>query len=166
MTDTPETPSPDGSVLLCFDGSKDAAASIARAGALLRPGRAVVVTVWEPVKVWAGYDPATIITAPLTRLASKELDLDEMARDVAQEKLERGIHLAREAGFDPHGQLGRGKAWRAICDVANELDACLIVLGARGLSRVQSALLGSVSAAVTVHARRPVLVVSQAVSPD
>ena len=39
-----------------------------------------------------------------------------------------------------------------ICDVANELDAELIVLGARGLSRVQSAL-GSVSAAVVQHAR-------------
>ena len=162
MTDTPGTPSPDGSVLLCFDGSEDASASIARAGALLRPRRAVVVTVWEPVRAWAGYDPATIITAPLTRLASKELDLDGIARDVAQEKLEHGIHLAREAGFDPHGQLARGKAWRAICDVATELDASLIVLGARGLSRVQSALLGSVSAAVTVHARRPVLAVSQA----
>ena len=162
MTDTPGTPRPDRSVLLCFDGSEDASASITRAGALLRPGHAVVVTVWEPAKEWAGYDPATIITAPLTRLASKELDLDEIARDVAQEKLERGIQLAREAGFDPQGRLARGKAWRAICDVANELDASLMVLGARGLSRVPSALLGSVSAAVTVHARRPVLVVSQA----
>jgi len=37
--------------------------------------------------------------------------------------------------------------------------AVAIVLGARGLSRVESILLGSVSSAVVTHAKRPVLVV-------
>jgi nucleotide-binding universal stress UspA family protein len=124
------------------------------------------VTVWEPVRVWAAYDPATIISAPLARLASKELGLDEIAEEVAHESLERGVELASTAGFDAQGRVARGKTWRAICDIGDKLDAAVIVLGARGLSRVQSALLGSVSAAVTVHARRPVLVVSGAATPD
>ena len=53
---------------MCFDGSADAEAAIARSGVLLEPRSAVVVTVWEPVKTWTAYDPATIISAPLERL--------------------------------------------------------------------------------------------------
>jgi nucleotide-binding universal stress UspA family protein len=154
-----DIPTPQGPALLCFDGSADAEAAIARSGVLLEPRSAVVVTVWEPVKTWAAYDPATIISAPLARLASQEYGLDETAADVARDTLQRGVKLARGAGFDAHGRVANGKTWRAICDIGDELDAALIVLGARGLSRVQSALLGSVSATVSVHAGRPVLVV-------
>ena len=146
-------------VLLCFDGSDDAAHAIARAGEVLGVRDAVVLSVWEPVAVWQPYDPATVITAPLSRLASNAFGLDEIARDLAAERVTAGVELARRAGFDAREHLANGKAWRLICDVANELDAELIVLGARGLSRVQSALLGSVSAAVVQHARRPVLIV-------
>ena len=162
----PDPRSPQGPVLLCFDGSDDAADAIARAGSLLGYRRAVVVTVWEPVKVWAAYDPATIISAPLARLASTELGLDEIAEEVAHESLDHGVELASAAGFEAQGRVVRGKTWRAICDTGDELNAAVIVLGARGLSRVQSALLGSVSAAVTVHAGRPVLIVSRAATPD
>ena len=38
-------------VLLCFDGSDDAAHAILRAGEMLGPRSAVVLTVWEPVAV-------------------------------------------------------------------------------------------------------------------
>ncbi len=83
------------------------------------------------------YDPATILTAPVSKLVSKELGLDEIASQVARETSDQGVALARMA----------------------KLDAEPIVVGARGLSRVQSALLGSVSSAVVVHAHRPVLVI-------
>jgi nucleotide-binding universal stress UspA family protein len=146
-------------VLLCFDGSDDAAAAIAKAGELLGPLRAVVLTVWEPVAVWEPYDPATILTAPASKLFSEELGLDEIANELAREKMDRGVALAGEAGFEVQGRVGEGKSWRTICDVAEELDAEPIVVGARGLSRVQSALLGGVSSAVVVHAHRPVLVI-------
>ncbi|MEO6859890.1 MAG: universal stress protein [Solirubrobacteraceae bacterium] len=146
-------------VLLCFDGSEDAAAAIATAGRLLGSRPAVVLTVWEPVRVWEPYDPATVISAPLARLASEELGLDEIAADLAREKAERGLALARDAGFDATSRIARGKTWRTICEVAEELDAEPIVVGARGLGRVESALLGGVSSAVVVHASRPVLVV-------
>jgi nucleotide-binding universal stress UspA family protein len=159
MTET--TPRAKGPcpALLCFDGSDDAAAAIAKAGELLGPRGAVVLTVWEPVAAWAPYDPATILTAPASKLASKELGLDEIASELARETTDRGVVLARQAGFEVQGRVAEGKSWRTICDVAEELDADPIVLGARGLSRVQSALLGGVSSAVVVHAHRPVLVV-------
>jgi nucleotide-binding universal stress UspA family protein len=146
-------------VLLCFDGSADAATALTQAGAILGPRAAVVLTVWEPLAVWEPYDPATILSAPAARLAEKELGLDEIAGDIAREKMDRGVELARDAGFDADGRCVNGKSWRVICDVGEELDAEVIVVGARGLSRVQSALLGGVSSAVTVHAHRPVLVI-------
>jgi nucleotide-binding universal stress UspA family protein len=146
-------------VLLCFDGSHDAAVAIASAGQVLSPGNAVVLTVWEPVAVWEPYDPATILSAPLEKLADHALGLDEITKELAQEKVARGVELAAEAGFRPQGRMVRGKAWRKICDVARELDAEVIVVGARGLGRVRGTLMGSVSSAVGVHANRPVLIV-------
>lgn len=145
--------------LICYDGSDDAAVAIATAGAMLAPLEAVVLTVCEPVASWAPYDPATIVSAPLSRLASSALGLDEAMRDVARESLERGTGLATQAGFQAQGRLEEGKPWRIICRVADELGAEPIVVGARGLGRVESALLGSVSSAVVFHAKRAVLVV-------
>jgi len=146
-------------VLLCFDGSDDAATAIARAAELLAPRRAVVLTVWEPVATWEPYDPATVFSAPVSKLLSRALGVDEIAAELAEEKVKQGVALASGAGFAAQGRVMHGKTWRAICDVAGEIDAATIVLGARGLSQVASLLLGSVSSAVLVHAKRPVLVV-------
>ena len=146
-------------MLLCFDGSDDAATAIARAAELLAQRRAVVLTVWEPVATWEPYDPATIVSAPVSKLLSRSLGIDEIAAEVAEEKVKQGVALASSAGFAAQGRVTHGKTWRAICDVAGEIDAATIVLGARGLSQVGSLLLGSVSSAVLVHAKRPVLVV-------
>lgn len=152
----------DQPVLLCFDGSADAGTAITSAGGLLGPRSGVVITVSEPIRLWEPYDPATIIDVPAGKLAARVLELEEITDELVQQQVNRGVELARAAGFDAQGCLRHGKAWRAICDVAEELDAALIVLGARGLSRIQSALLGSVSAAVSVHAGRPVLIVHRA----
>ena len=150
---------PSAPVLLCFDGSPNAAHAIATAANVLAVRSAVVVTVWEPVTTWEPYDPGAVISGGLGRLAASALGLDEIASEVAQERLEQGLELARVAGFEPTGRLARGKTWRAICDLGDELDAAVIVLGTRGLTRVKSALLGSVSGAVSAQAGRPVLVV-------
>lgn len=148
-------------VLLCFDGSDNAAAAIVTAGELLGPRSALVLTVTEPIKLWHPSDPATILDAPVGKLLAKALELEQLADQFAQDEMNRGVELARAAGFDARGRLAHGKAWRAICDLAAEVDAAAIVLGARGLSRVQSALLGSVSAAVSSQTRIPVLIVHQ-----
>jgi nucleotide-binding universal stress UspA family protein len=126
---------------------------------MLAPQPAVVLTVWEPVASWAPSDPATILTAPMSRLTANALDLDEITRDLARERMERGTRLAIEAGFRAEGRVEEGKPWRKICEVAGELRAEPIVVGARGLGRIESALLGSVSTAVVFHTERPVLVI-------
>src|SRR5262252_7746165 len=96
--------SPEGA-LLCFDGSADAANAIAVAGALLGSPEATVVTVWEPVAVWEPYDPAAVLTAGVSRLSSERLGLDEIASEIAQGTMQRGVELARQAGFDAGGEL-------------------------------------------------------------
>ena len=146
-------------VLICFDGSEDAATAVVKAGEVVAARAALVLTVWEPVTSWAHYDPATILSAPVSRLASNALELDEIARDVAREHAERGRELADQAGFQAEVRLEQGKPWRVICQVAADIQAQPIVIGARGLGRMESALLGSVSLAVVHHAKRPVLVV-------
>jgi nucleotide-binding universal stress UspA family protein len=146
-------------VLLCYDGSDDAAHAIAEAGRLLGARRAVVVTAWEPAATWELYDPGALISAGVSVLGAKSLGLDEIAADMARTTAERGVALATEAGFRAQPKLVSGKPWRTICELGQELDATAIVLGARGLSRVRRALLGSVTAADLVHADRPVLVI-------
>jgi len=146
-------------ILLCFDGSDDAVNAIAIAGELLGSREATLLTAWEPAASWAPYDPATALTGGVSRMAAQELGLDEIASELAHATMERGVKLAREAGFDVTGEISEGKPWRVICDLAKAIDAELVVLGARGLSWVESVLLGSVSAAVLAHAERPVLVI-------
>jgi nucleotide-binding universal stress UspA family protein len=146
-------------VLLCYDGSDDAAHAIAQAARLLGARDAVVVTAWEPAAVWELYDPGALLSAGVSVLGAKSLGLDEIAADMARATAQRGVELAIEAGFTARARLVAGKPWRMICDLAQELDATAVVLGARGLSRVRRALLGSVSSAVLVHADRPVLVI-------
>jgi nucleotide-binding universal stress UspA family protein len=85
-------------------------------------------------------------------------NLDRIVADLARDKAEHGTDLARAAGFNATTMVARGKAWEAVCEVADELDAEPIVIGSRGLGRAQSALLGSVSSAVIAHAKRAVLV--------
>ena len=148
--------------LSCFDGSDDASAAITKAGELLAPTAAVVLTVSEPVASWAPYGPATVLSAPLSRVASNALGLDEAVRDMAGEWMERGRELATEAGIKTHGRVEEAKPRRVICRVAHELVAQPIVLDARGLGRIESALLSSVSSAVVLHAKRPVLLVPPA----
>jgi nucleotide-binding universal stress UspA family protein len=49
--------------------------------------------------------------------------------------------------------------WEAIVDVADEIDAAVIVLGSRGLKGIREQVAGSVSHEVAEHSRRPVLIV-------
>ncbi len=146
--------------LLCFDGSEGAVAEIVGAGEMLAPRMALVLTVWEPVGSWRAYDPATILSAPVSRLASKAFGLDQITRDLAREHMERGTELPTQAGFQADGRLEDGKPWRMICQAADALGAEPIVVGARG-SDASSWRCSAVclSTAVFFRATRPVLVV-------
>jgi nucleotide-binding universal stress UspA family protein len=147
-------------ILFAYDGSDAADAAIAKAGELLDTGdaEAVVLSVWEPLTVSAikaarfGSDE---IAVPLDA-ASEDERAEEQARDLAR----RGVDVARAHGFDARAAAVADE--RAIADTivrqADQLDADLIVLGARGLAGVR-AFLGSVSNHVLQQAHRPTLVI-------
>ena len=140
------------SVLIGFDGSPEAAAAIRAASALLAPGRAVVAHVSDVVA------PLLLHTGPM-RGAAGELE-EEEAREAAR-IAERGAELAERAGFEAVAMMARGKpkAWPKLLELADEQGAEAVVVGSRGIGRVESALLGSVSAGLLGNSQLPVLIV-------
>jgi nucleotide-binding universal stress UspA family protein len=145
-----------GPVLFCYDGSSGSRAAIAAASELVaHPAPACVLTVWQP---------ASVLLATAGGFGGSYLN-DEGRVDGEQERLarqaaEEGAERARAQGFDATPRVERATegAGRTIVEIADELDARLIVCGRRGLGVVASTLLGSVSHAVITRSGRPVLV--------
>lgn len=145
-----------GPVLFCYDGSNGSRAAMAAAAELIaHPAPAVVLSIWQP---------AAVLLARAGGFGGSYLsDADEV--DSEQARLagvaaEDGVKRAREHGYDASSRVEEATegAGRRIIEIADELDARLIVCGRRGLGAVASALLGSVSHAVLTHAGRPVLI--------
>ena len=145
-------------ILLCYDGSESSAHAIAAAHELVGPVSATVLHVWVPPVNLLIPDP---FSGAEPWGSAQMGDLETVLLERASRIAAGGVALANEAGFTAQSELraAAGSPWRTILEVADEIDASLIVLGARGLGAVQSLLLGSVSNAVVHHARRPVLVV-------
>jgi nucleotide-binding universal stress UspA family protein len=144
-----------GPVLFCYDGSEGSRAAMVAAAELIAPAPAVVLTIWQPAAVLlarAGGFGGTYL--------SEEDKVDGEQAQMARDAAEEGVARAREHGYDASSRVEEATegAGRRIIEIADELDARLIVCGRRGLGAVASALLGSVSHLVLAHAGRPVLI--------
>lgn len=145
-----------GPVLFCYDGSEGSRAAMAAAAELLaHPAPAVVLTVWQPAAVLlaraGGFGGSYL---------SDEDRVDARQAQLASNAAEEGVERARAHGYDASSRVEEATqgAGRMIIEIADELDARLIVCGRRGLGAVASTLLGSVSHVVLTHAGRPVLI--------
>jgi nucleotide-binding universal stress UspA family protein len=152
----------DGPLLLCYDGSADARRAIERAGALFAGKDALVLTVSQPTSAprssaWLGETP-DMVDFPA---------LDRAAADAGGRVADAGVRIAQHAGLraQPLAVQATGPVWKTIGEIADRHDASAIVIGSRGLTRVRSMLLGSVSSAVVQHADRPTLVIHGAGTP-
>lgn len=155
MTDARETGSA-GPLILCYDGSQEAAEAIAYAGELL-PGRpAIVVSVWKEVIEEA---LSTAMTPPV----ADPVDANPRGRESAEQFAVQGARLAEKAGLqaEPLVVDADGPLWEAVELVAEQRNAKLIVCGSRR-SGVKAALPGSLAGALVTRASRPVLVVPSA----
>jgi nucleotide-binding universal stress UspA family protein len=138
-------------ILVATDGSDQSLAAMRTALDLATHGgdELVVVAVWRELHAALGI--------PVGQETERG-----WARQVAAET----AAIAKETGLEPQVSIRHGRAGEEICDAAREHGARLIVMGSRGLGRVERALLGSVSAYVLQHAPCPVLVLRAPDTPS
>jgi nucleotide-binding universal stress UspA family protein len=142
-------------VLFCYDGSDGSkSALLAAADLVMHPADAVVLAVWVPAVVRLVRAGSFMTAMP------NEGEMDEQEAAMAERIAEEGAADARTRGYDASARIAQANVSIAetIGDVAQEIDAGLIVCGQRGRGAIRSALLGSVSHALSAHARRPVLI--------
>ena len=80
-------------------------------------------------------------------------------RGVAADVLARDEHRFIEAGFAVQKHAREGDPAHVIIDVADEQNADLIVVGARGHSGLRRVMLGSVTGKLAHHAPKSLLIV-------
>lgn len=141
-------------VVVGYDGSSNADRAVDAAADHVAVGGTVhVVTAYHP-------EPAAAIMQSLSQLPEEYRyvwDPDDAERQRQQAAL---VHL-RGRGVDCQGHVVADDAASAILDVALSEGADLVVVGSRGLGRVQRFLHGSVSSRVAAHAPTSVLVVHE-----
>ncbi|WP_067796859.1 universal stress protein [Actinomadura formosensis] len=145
-------------ILIAFDGSDDARSAVEYAARHLRPEPTVIMTVWEPLLTQITWAPLATATPVTAEAPGDKYEEEKQAEQLAG----RGAEIALAAGsteVTTRAERGGGPVWAAIVDVADELNASLVVTGSRGLAGARSVILGSVSTRVLHHAHRPVLVV-------
>jgi len=141
----------DAPILICYDGSAGASRAIEAAAALLGPRRAVVLDVGPPLT--PAESLAAVTAAPVAVF-------EETNAADALTQASEGADRARDAGFDAVARGGvAAPTWEGVVDVADEIDAAVIVTGSRALTPGRELLEGSLSHDVARHAGRPVLIV-------
>jgi nucleotide-binding universal stress UspA family protein len=151
---TKETLMRSRTVVVGYDGSSDARRALdAAMDHVDDAGIVHVVTAFDPP-----------VRAELNRVLAA---LPEEFRNSASlEETPRGylrdaeLRLER-AGVRHEGHFVDGHPAAAILDVADDVDADLIVVGTRGLGRIDRFLRGSVSARVANHARTSLMMIHQ-----
>lgn len=140
-------------VLFAYDGSEFAAEAVRQASAMLTPGTAIVLTVWQGIE--------SIAFGPVGMNRSMVEEADSGIADGARRTAEEGAAICRGAGFDVDVLVEpeRTAVWSTIKDVAAKHDVSLIVLGSHGRTGIDYVLKGSVATAVSQHAKRPVMIV-------
>jgi nucleotide-binding universal stress UspA family protein len=145
-------------VVMGYDGSLEANAAI-DVGALLFPGAQAQITY-----LWV---PPFASDKVRRRLRARARDLDDLVALIEQEGeceaqrlVSMGVALARDAGWQAEPLLRRtwgGEGWR-IAQIAEDVDADVVLVGSRGLGGTR-ALLGSVSDVIVHYCSRPMVVV-------
>jgi nucleotide-binding universal stress UspA family protein len=145
----------DAPILICYDGSAGAQRAIEAAAKLFGPRRAVVLDVAPPL---TPAESVALTTSITPGAAFEELNMSG-GLEVARE----GVEHANAAGFIAEARTYlAAPAWEGIVEIADELDAPLIVMGTRGLRGLREQVEGSLSHEIAQHSGRPVLIVPPA----
>jgi nucleotide-binding universal stress UspA family protein len=137
-------------IVVATDGSPAARAAVERALAEARSSQATV----ELVSAWS-----TPVNGALGAPTYMAEDVFYATRDAMAEVLAAAKSHAAEVGVQAETHLVAGDPASAICRIAEERQADMIVMGSRGHGPLAAALLGSVTSHVVQHAHCPVMVV-------
>jgi nucleotide-binding universal stress UspA family protein len=142
--------------ILVAVGGSDASLEPARVG-----GRLAAELGAELVIVTARQDPSGVLGEPFysQTLDHRLDDTDHILANARRVAEEQRAKVSRVESID-------GGAAQSILAAAEHGDFTLIVVGTRGRNRLESALLGSVSASVAAHSHVPVLVVPATVTEE
>ena len=144
-------------VLFCYDGSDGSKTALTAAAQLIKPADAVVLVVWTRAAVQLARAGSFLVAVP------NEGEIDEEEEGLAKKLAEEGAAGARQRGYNASARTAEAteSVTRTIDEIAQEIDAGLVVCGQRGRGAIGSALLGSVSHALAAHTKRPVLIAPQ-----
>ena len=136
-------------IMIAVDGSDESLQAVREALALVGRGlrtEIALVNVQEP--------------ATLLELATKDSDaIANAAVEAGEHLMAAAAALLDEAGVGYSMEVVLGEPSTVLVDMAEQLNADLVFLGARGMGAIESVLVGSVSKAVISRCTRPVLVV-------
>ena len=138
-------------ILVPVDGSEPALDAVRHALQLKREGlnaSFVLVSVQEPTYLYE------MVLAPDADV------LERVSGLVGSRALEGAEALFKAAGEPYEREIASGFAANALIEVAERYGCDAIVMGARGLGALRSALLGSVSQGILQASRLPVTVVN------
>jgi len=141
-------------VLFCYDGSDGSRTALAAAVDVIKPADAVVLVVWMPAAVQLARAGSFVVAVP------NEGEIDEEETAIARQIAEEGAAGARTRGYNASARVAQANesVAQTIDEIAEEIDAGLVVCGQRGRGAIGSALLGSVSHALATHTKRPLLI--------
>jgi nucleotide-binding universal stress UspA family protein len=144
-------------VLFCYDGSDGSRTALGAAVGVVMPADAVVLVVWMRAAVQLARAGSFVVAVP----NEGEIDAEEAA--IARRIAEEGVVGLRGRGYDASARVAEAteSVARTIDEIAEELDARLVVCGQRGRGAIGSVLLGSVSHALALHTKRPLLIAPQ-----
>lgn len=81
------------------------------------------------------------------------------AREIGEQNVQKAAALLAGKGADCTAEVRQGTASDEIIAAANEQNADLVIMGCRGLSGLESVVMGSVSRTVAEYTDKPVLIV-------
>lgn len=154
MTNARHTQAHPGPVLLCAGTDPAAAAGLAEAAvALLADRRTVVLATWAPPPVMGGFD------AVMDALYDSHAELRGIARRVAAEAARAACDVCEAHGLDATARVrpDAGAPWQVFLDVADRIEAGVIVAGTSERMPSQPGSLGRQARALAHRSRRPLL---------
>jgi nucleotide-binding universal stress UspA family protein len=142
-------------VLLAYDGSIEGRRALREGAKLAQLCRADVflLAVVETASGFAALDGGVVISM-------------EEQFEIYQAVLDEGVERLKAMGFSPTARLGMGNPGQVITEVANEIDANLVVVGHRPQGPLARWLFGNVGTYLVKHLRCSALVAQTEIGDD